>query len=290
MPLGLDLTPLLAKIPGRHVPAHVSFRRPHVACPRPTPPGRDGARAPSPGRGRGAGAELLGLLAENESGTRTSLREPQRSLPPRLLPPLLRPRHARRAQRAGVRHRPDRQGREPNGLVLVQRPSDGPAVPGRRRDRSRLPAADARHGPDGPRRAWPRCPAERPASSPPCGTAGRRLPAAGRRLRPPRAHFDMAGEVVEGPEGVPLRRARGLAPRRHDPPHVRALGPPEDRARGDTPSPSSCATRAARSSRASRARRRWTGSTTSHGHGRRRPDGRVGGPGEGGRPRPSRRR
>ena len=62
----------------------------------------------------------------------------------------------------------------------------------------------------------------------------------------PVSHFDVGGEtVVDGPQGLSLRRPRRLAPGRSYLPDVRAAGPRPRRCRRTTRSRSSCAIRAA---------------------------------------------
>ena len=112
---------------------------------------------------------------------------------------------------------------------LRHRPADHRPHRGRRGDAPRLPAADARAPPG------PTATASRGSrwSGPPFlatvrhgGQTGYLRLDGGSAL--PMAHFDVAGTAVpEGPQGLPLRRARDLAARRHDAPHVRPPRPHE---------------------------------------------------------------
>ena len=158
-----------------------------------------------------------------------ALREPRQPLPPGLLPALLRPRHPRRAQRARLRPRPDGQGRRGRHRHrLRQRPAHHRARRGGGGDAARLPAADARLLADRPRR---RRPDRGRAAGVPRHRATRgtdRLPAPRRRLRPADGPLRRGRHAVApGPQGLPLRRARDLATRRHDAPRVRPQRPHE---------------------------------------------------------------
>ena len=145
VPVGLDLSPLVAQGPGGLYRLALSFRRPLVVWPC-----EGDADAGAHHRGRAgfgrAGGELLGrLVAVRGRGLAGALRGAPRPLPGRVLRALLRPRHPRCAQRSGVRHRPRGEGgRGRVGPPGRHRPEDRRPPPRGRGVAARLPAGDPR--------------------------------------------------------------------------------------------------------------------------------------------------